>query len=53
MGKLAEPDFKRLRAGLLLEAEQVVLEIDDTKVKRDIEDLIEKDVHSHRKIKQP
>jgi hypothetical protein len=52
MGKLSEDDFNRLRAELLLEAESVVREIDDTQIKRDIEDLIENDVRSHRKIKQ-
>ena len=52
MGKLSKTDFERLRAGLLLEAEQVIRDIDDAQVKRDIEELIEKDVRSHRKIKQ-
>lgn len=52
MGKLAQADFERLRAGLLLEAEQVVKQIDEAQVKRDIDELIEKDVRSHRKIKQ-
>lgn len=53
MGKLAEADFKRLRHGLLLEAEKAMREIDEAQVKRDIEELIERDVSSHRKIKQP
>lgn len=52
MGKLSETDFNRLRSGLLLEAEEVVREIEETQIKRDIEDLIEKDVQSYRKIKQ-
>jgi hypothetical protein len=52
MGKLSDADFDRLRAGLMLEAEQVVKEIDEAQVKRDIEELIEKDARSHRKIKQ-
>jgi hypothetical protein len=52
MGKLAEADFNRLREGLLLEAEQVVREIDEAQIKRDLEDLIEEDVRSHRKIRQ-
>jgi hypothetical protein len=52
MGKLAEADFNRLRNGLLVEAEQVVREIDEAQIKRDLEDLIEDDVRSHRKIKE-
>lgn len=52
MGKLAEADFKRLRMELLSEAEQIVREIDEAQIKRDLEDLIESDVRSHRKIKQ-
>lgn len=52
MGKLSEADFNRLRTELLLEAENVVKQIDEAQVRRDIEDLIENDVRSHRKIKQ-
>ncbi len=52
MGKLSDADFNRLRTGLLLEAESVVREIDEAQMKREIDDLIEEDVRSHRKIKQ-
>ena len=52
MGKLSDDDFNRLRNALLLEAEQVVKETDEAEMKREIEDLIENDVRSHRKIKQ-
>lgn len=52
MGKLSEPDFNRLRTGLLKEAEGVVRDIDEAQMKRHIDDLIEDDVRSHRKIKQ-
>ena len=52
MGKLSEADFKRLREGLMLEAQAIVKAIDDAKVKREIDDLIEKDVSTHRKIKE-
>ena len=45
-------DFDRLRDGLMAEAEAVVREIEEAEIKRDIEDLIEKEVRSHRKIKQ-
>jgi hypothetical protein len=51
MGKLADVDYHRLRNELLGEAEGVVKEIDDARVKRDIEDLIEDEVRSRRKIK--
>ena len=51
MGKLTDGDFAKLREGLLLEAESVVTDIDGAEVKKDIEDLIEKEVESHRKTK--
>ena len=50
MGKLAEEDYNRLRSTLLLEAEEVVREIDDAQIKRDIDDLIEGDVEGHRRL---
>jgi hypothetical protein len=51
MGKLAESDYARLRGGLMDEAETVVGEIDKARIKREIDDLIEQDVQSNRKIK--
>lgn len=49
MGKLSDQDFARLREDLLLEAGEVVKDIDKAEVKKDIEDLIEREVASHRK----
>ncbi|MDH3197686.1 MAG: hypothetical protein OEO21_05545 [Candidatus Krumholzibacteria bacterium] len=51
MGKLSEADFTRLRDGLLVEAQEVLAEIDKAHVKREIEDLIEADARDHRRIK--
>lgn len=51
MGKLSETDYTRLRAGLMNEAERVVKEIDKAEVKREIEDLIEGEVRSRRRVK--
>ena len=51
MGKLAENDYVRLRGSLLEEAEQVVKEIDEAQIKREIDELIEHEVREQRKIK--
>jgi len=51
MGKLAQGDYQRLRAGLMEEAEIVVKEIDQAKIKREIDELIEREVRDQRKIK--
>lgn len=51
MGKLAKSDFERLREGLLAEAQQVVMKIDDARARQEVEDLIERDAQSHRKVK--
>lgn len=51
MGKLAESDYSRLRAGLMEEAETVVKEIDKAQIKREIDELIEHEVKKKRKIK--
>jgi hypothetical protein len=51
MGKLAESDFERLRNGLMDEAEAVVAEIDEAQIKREIDELIEREVESKRKFK--
>ena len=52
MGKLSEADFTRLRDGLFAEAQVIVRQIDEAHVKREIEDLIERDVRAHRKVKE-
>ena len=51
MGKLADADYNRLRGGLMEEAETVVQELDKARIKREIDELIERDVQSKRKIK--
>ena len=51
MGKLAQADYDRLRAGLMDEAETVVGELDKARVQREIDELIERDVQDKRKIK--
>ena len=51
MGKLAESDYQRLRGGLMDEAENVVIELDKAQIKREIDDLIEREVQDKRKIK--
>ena len=51
MGKLANADFSRLREGLLGEAEAIVREIDAAKARQEVEDLIERDARTHRKVK--
>ncbi len=52
MGKLSEADFTRLRDGLLAEAQEILRQIDEAQVKREIEDLIERDVRAHRRVKE-
>lgn len=51
MGKLAQSDYERLRAGLMSEAETVVSELDRARVKHEIDELIERDIQDKRKIK--
>jgi hypothetical protein len=51
MGKLADTDYNRLRNGLMEEAENIVREIDNARIKKDVDDLIEREVRNHRKIK--
>ncbi len=51
MGKLSDADYNRLRGGLMEEAETVVQELDKARIKREIDELIERDVQSKRKIK--
>ena len=52
MGKLSEEDFQRLRNDLFAEAEAVVREIDEAHLRREIDELIEKEAAQHRRIKQ-
>ena len=52
MGKLSEEDFQRLRNDLFAEAEVVVREIDEAHIRREIDELIEKEAREHRRIKQ-
>ena len=51
MGKLAQSDYDRLRAGLMGEAETVVGELDRARVKHEIDELIERDIQGKRRIK--
>ena len=51
MGKLAQSDYDRLRAGLMNEAETVVNELDRARVKHEIDELIERDIQDKRRIK--
>jgi hypothetical protein len=51
MGKLAAVDYDRLRNGLMEDAEKVVKEIDQARIKKDVDDLIEQEVGDKRKIR--
>jgi hypothetical protein len=50
MGKLSAADHKRLRDGLLAEAAEVVRAIDEAHLRREIEDMIERDARSRRRV---
>lgn len=50
MGKLTEQDHKRLRDGLMAEAAEVVRQIDEAHLRREVEDMIEHDARSRRKV---
>jgi hypothetical protein len=50
MGKLSETDHQRLRDSLMAEAAEVVAEIDAAHMRREIEDMIESDAKSRRKV---
>lgn len=50
MGKLSEEDYASLRQGYLREAEEVTKEIDELKVRAEIQELIEEDVRTRRRI---
>jgi hypothetical protein len=50
MGKLSDTDHKRLREGLMAEAAEVVKQIDQAHLRREVEEMIERDVASRRKV---
>lgn len=50
MGKLSQEDHARLRDGLMAEAAEVVREIDEAHVRREVEDAIEADARSRRRL---
>jgi hypothetical protein len=50
MGKLSQEDHARLRDGLMAEAAEIVKEIDQAHVRREIEDAIEADARAQRRI---
>ena len=51
MGKLSQEDHGRLRDGLMAEAAEVVKEIDQAQIRREVEDAIEADARLQRRIK--
>jgi hypothetical protein len=51
MGKLSQADHERLRDGLMSEAAGIVKEIDEAQIRREVEDTIEADARSRRRIK--
>ncbi len=51
MGKLSEEDYANIRAGYVSDAEQVGESIDRLRVKQEIEEAIESEVRSRRRIK--
>jgi hypothetical protein len=51
MGKLADSDYQRLRNDLLEDAENVIKDIDRAQIKREIDEVIEREVKNNRKIK--
>ena len=51
MGKLIEADHQRLRDGLMAEAAGIVKEIDEAHIRREVEDAIEADARSQRRLK--
>ncbi len=51
MGKLSKEDHERLRDGLMAEAAEVVKEIDEAHIRREVEDAIEADASAQRRLK--
>jgi hypothetical protein len=50
MGKLSKDDHARLRDGLMAEAAEIVREIDEAHIRREVEDTIEADARSRRRL---
>jgi hypothetical protein len=50
MGKLSEADHQKLRDGLMAEAAEIVQEIDQAHIRREVEDAIEADARSQRRL---
>ena len=50
MGKLSEADHTRLREGLLAEAAEIVREIDQAHIRREVEEAIEADARAQRRL---
>lgn len=50
MGKLSVDDHQRLRDGLMAEAAEIVRAIDEAHLRREIEDMIERDARARRKV---
>lgn len=51
MGKLSKEDHERLRDGLMAEAAEIVKEIDQAHIRREVEDAIEADASAQRRLK--
>jgi hypothetical protein len=51
MGKLSEQDYAALREGYATEADEVAKAVDRFKIREEIEELIEGEVRSRRRIK--
>jgi len=51
MGKLSEQDYAALREGYSKEAEEVATAVDKHRIREEIEELIEDEVRSRRRIK--
>ena len=50
MGKLADEDYQGLREGYMHEAQEIIEAIDKLKIQAEIEDLIEDETRSRRRI---
>jgi hypothetical protein len=50
MGKLSSADHQRLRDGLMAEAAEVMRAIDEAHLRREIEEMIERDARSRRRV---
>ena len=50
MGKLADEDYQHLRDGYMHEAEEIIEAVDKLRIQAEIEELIEEEVRSRRRI---